>query len=358
MTFRTILLLAAALVLTLLTALLMRGWVDQQRAHLAAVQPSTNATRVLVAKTDLPVGRFIRAEDLAWQDWPAKGVAKSYAVEGKRPEKEFLGAVVRHPLGAGQPVTDEAVVKPGDRGFLAAVLKPGDRAVSVKVTATSGIAGLVFPGDRVDIILTQTLERRNRDAMTQRHASLTVLHDIRVLAIDQNLSGQAASGKDAKSGRAGTEGSHTATLEVTPKQGEIVAVAAEMGNLSLELRSLATPHQDNVADATGGVTGPSAAPAQTTYTLDSQVSRLLPPLEARAAPPTPAPANAAAHDPAPAARPESQTVVILRGSKDTTVSTPSSAAPGMSQAPVAGGPPPYVPAPSPYARQAANRMVD
>ena len=145
---------------------------------------------------------------------------------------------------------------PGSRGFLAAVLGPGMRAVSVPVSATSGISGFVFPGDQVDILITHQLT----GSEAAHRAAETVLHDVRVIGIDQKL--------DSKNGEALV--AHTATLEVTPKQSEMIAVAAEIGKLSLSLRSLATPPDEKqLADA-------NAADAKATYTMDSEVSPLVP----------------------------------------------------------------------------------
>jgi len=129
------------------------------------------------------------------------------------------------------------------------------RAVSVPVTATSGISGFVFPGDQVDILITHRLAG---NADNSHEAAETVLHNVRVIAVDQKL--------DSKNGEALV--AHTATLEVTPKQSEIIAVATEIGKLSLSLRSLATAPSEVSADG-------SAVDARGTYTLDSEVSPLL-----------------------------------------------------------------------------------
>jgi len=127
----------------------------------------------------------------------------------------------------------------------------------VPVTATSGISGFVFPGDQVDILITHRLTKEKE---TQHEAAETVLQDVRVIGIDQKL--------DSKNGEALV--AHTATLEVTPKQSEMIAVAAEIGKLSLSLRSLATAsNEKSPADSATG-------DAQGTYTLDSEVSQLLP----------------------------------------------------------------------------------
>jgi pilus assembly protein CpaB len=133
------------------------------------------------------------------------------------------------------------------------------RAISVPVTDTSGISGFVFPGDRVDILITHQLTGAGGNE-TRHEAAETVLHDVRVIGIDQKL--------DSKNGEALV--AHTATLEVTPKQGEIIAVAAEIGKLSLSLRSLATPSSEKT------LTDASAGEEQGTYTMNSEVSQLVP----------------------------------------------------------------------------------
>jgi pilus assembly protein CpaB len=127
------------------------------------------------------------------------------------------------------------------------------RAVSVPVTATSGISGFVFPGDQVDILVSESLPGIGNVA-AQKGAE-TVLHDVRVIAVDQRLDGKAGEALVA----------HNVTLEITPKQSEIVAVASEMGKLSLSLRSLVTPPDEaSTPDSRDGA-----------GTVDSEVSRLL-----------------------------------------------------------------------------------
>ena len=250
---RTLILALVALSLAGGTALFARHWLDTQRAVAVAVVPlkqEAPAKEVLVAAKPLPAGSFVKPDQLRWQPWPEDGVADSYAVKGKADMKAYVGSVVRHDVAPGEPITSARLVKPGDRGFLAAVLMPGMRAVSVTVTAETGISGLVFPGDRVDLILAQGFRSANSESAPMRRASETVLTDLRVLAIDQRT----AEG-DAKP----TIGK-TVTLEVTPKQAELVAVAMELGKLSLSLRSLAT--EDPVVASRGRG-----------LTWDSEVSR-------------------------------------------------------------------------------------
>jgi len=232
MNLRTLLLAVAALSLAGLTALFARHWLDTQRTVVAApAKPAAPAVEVLVARDALPAGTFVKPEQLRWLAWPEEGMAQSYVIKGKGDMNAFVGGVVRQFIAPGEPVTSARIVTPGDRGFLAAVLHPGMRAVSVSITAETGISGLVFPGDRVDLILAQSFREKNSETAQMRRASETVLNDIRVLAIDQNT----------KDGNEKPAVGKTVTFEVTQKQAETIAVAAELGKLSLSLRSLATP---------------------------------------------------------------------------------------------------------------------
>ncbi len=166
---------------------------------------------------------------------------------------------------AGEPIIGSKLVRPGERGFLAAVLRPGTRAVSVPVNATSGISGFVFPGDRVDILITLPVPQDGANSSGYQHkAAETVLRDVRVIAIDQRL--------DSKDGQAVL--ARTVTFEVTPKQSEIIAVAGEIGKLSLSLRSLGSAKKQ--APLVAAAANSRDDPPTADFTLDSDVSQLLP----------------------------------------------------------------------------------
>jgi pilus assembly protein CpaB len=196
----------------------------------AETKPVDPPVMVLVAKGDIAAGTFLNAEMMSWQEWPRDSVNDSYVVKDKAKLEDYVGTVVRARLTSGEPITPARVVHPGDRGFLAAVLTPGMRAVTVNVTPSTGLAGFVSPGDHVDLILTMVVhpDKEQKDD-PDRHMSETVLTDLRVLGMDQRIS-------DDKKDIAVPK---TATLEVTPKQAEIVAVSADLGLLSLSLRSVA-----------------------------------------------------------------------------------------------------------------------
>src|SRR6516225_7757897 len=262
---RTLILFFVALTLAGGTAILIRSFLAQKNGEVEAqalARPAAAQKFVLVAKGPIARGQILKPQDFAWQVWPEGGIDKNYILNGTgagtRTPESFAGWVARDPFAAGEPISDAKIVSPGSRGFLAAVLHPGMRAISVPVTATSGISGFIFPGDEVDILITHQLTGHDE----QHRAAETVLQDVRVIGIDQKL--------DSKSGEPLV--AHTATLEVTPKQSEMIAVATEIGKLSLSLRSLATASSEkSPADSPTGDTQ-----QQGTFTLDSEVSQLLP----------------------------------------------------------------------------------
>lgn len=274
---RTVLLVLLAVGAAGGTAYMARSWVQAERNALLASQqaatplPTAEAKQetveVLVAAEALPAGRILKNSDLRWQTWPDTDLAASYIVkgedqggdgEGPASPDTLAGAVVRTGMQEGEPVTIGRVVRPGDRGFLAAMLRPGYRAMAVPVNAASGIAGLIFPGDRVDVVLTHVFDRDQDAGQRLYRASETILNDIRVLALDQRTDDQEGKPVIAK----------TATLELTAKQVERLTVAKELGLLSLSLRPIA--REDG--DTPGGAKRAKRA----TFTTDTQVSRLLP----------------------------------------------------------------------------------
>jgi len=247
---------ATAVTISCATVFFVQQWLHNELASrpaegVAEAAPARPMTHVLVAKGDVPIGTLLRAENLRWQEWPQDGVDPSYVLQDNAKLEDFVGAVVRSRLIPGEPITAARVVHAGDHSSMAAVLTPGTRAVTVNVTASTGMAGLIAPGDRVDLLLTMTVHSEDKDVPT-RHMSETVLTNLRVLAMDQRVSDDA---KDANVPK-------TATLEVTPKQAELVAVTSELGLLSLSLRSLTA---DTNEDSHAG----------TAPTWDSDATRLI-----------------------------------------------------------------------------------
>jgi pilus assembly protein CpaB len=263
---RTLILFAIALILAGGTAILVRSWLAQRPAVAAAAPPPPAPPKsILVAHLAIARGQILKPADVIARPWPEAGITGEYVLAGTGPEKSLAGAVAREPFVAGEPIIKSKIVAPGDRGFLAAALQPGMRAVSIPISATSGVSGFVFPGDRVDILITLPLPPEGANGSGYQHkAAETVLRAVRVIAVGQRLDGKAGDAILAP----------TATLEVTPKQSEIIAVAAEIGKLSLSLRSLvAREHERSVLTAAADSRGD---PRPGGFTLDSDVSQLLP----------------------------------------------------------------------------------
>ena len=226
---KKLVLLLGALIIAIGTAFAARTMMSGAGAPAAEAAAEPTGPRVLVAKRALPVGTIITADSVAFQPWPNELVQDAYFIDGTADLNALMGTVVRFPVTAGEPVTQGALVAPGDRGFLAAALGPGMRAVTVPVSAQTGVAGFVFPGDRIDLVLTQSVEGEG----TALKAAETVLSNLRVLATDQTTE---TSKDDA--GKTVVNTFQTVTLEVTPKIAEKIAVAQTIGQLSLVLRSI------------------------------------------------------------------------------------------------------------------------
>lgn len=246
---KKLLLLMGALVIAIGTALAARSMLAGQSAPKAvAAAPVPQGPKVLVAQRALPVGTIITADAMSFQPWPKDMVENAYFIDGEADMSNLLGTVVRYPISAGEPVTQGSLVSPGDRGFLAAALGPGMRAVTVPVSAKTGVGGFVFPGDRVDLVLTQTVKGDEGQALK---AAETILRNLRVLATDQSTESTTVDGKTV------VRAFRTVTLEVTPKIAEKVAVAQTIGTLSLSLRSIADNEKDlERAIAAGEITVP------------------------------------------------------------------------------------------------------
>src|SRR3954452_14669308 len=267
-------LLVGALVIAVVTAIMAKNMfagAGAQQASAATAQSVPVGPKVLVAKKALPVGTIIDADSFTYQPWPKELMQSAYYVEGAAgaTPQSLMGTVVRYQVTAGQPVTRGTLVGPQDRGFLAAALGAGMRAITVPVNASTGVAGFVFPGDRVDLMLTQQVEGGGQGPALK--VTETIVRNIRVLATDQRVTD-----KD-KDGKTEVKTFSNVTLEVTPRIAEKVAVAQSMGMLSLSLRSIADNNAElERAIASGDVKVPANAdPSQERQMLLAVANRPL-----------------------------------------------------------------------------------
>lgn len=230
-----VIILGFAAVAAIVAAFLVRGLLGGgTEKSAAATVPPVSTVQVLVAASNIQAGTKLTAGTVRWQVWPKSAVDSSFitANGGADIGRIIDGTVARAPLVAGEPLSTTKVVHADAVGFMAAQLAPGMRAVSIGISVQSGAGGFVLPNDRVDVLLTQPVAGVQRSFATK-----TILDDVRVLAVDQTF-GQAAEEKVVVG--------KTATLELTPRQAEMIARASASGTLSLSLRPLA----DNSSDST------------------------------------------------------------------------------------------------------------
>jgi len=235
----------------------------------AAPAEARPMARVLVAAHDLQPGRRLEESDLEWKDWPLDQVNAAYVTDGSVPipaageaadkagdkakpqgavaavtrlandlatggaKSDYVGSVVREQIFAGEPIIMRKIVRAGESGYMAAYLEPGMRAMAIRVTVETAAGGFILPGDRVDVVLTRETTLSNFGASERdrsKFTSSTVMQNIKVLAIDQST----RAGDDEQ-----TVIGATATLEVSPRDAEALALAKSEGELSLVLRSYA-----------------------------------------------------------------------------------------------------------------------
>lgn len=251
---KKIALLAGALIIAVTAAFLARSMFTDggaPSADAAAMPNPAEMPHVLVATKSLPVGTIVGPDAYRFQPWPKELVEEAYYIQGKSDDAKLVGSVVRTAIAAGQPMTMGSLIQPGDRGFLAAALAPGMRAVTVPVSVQSSVAGFIFPGDRVDLMLTQSVAGGGDGAPLK--VSETILRNLRVLATDQRTN---ALGED---GRPVVQTYSNVTVEVTPRMAEKVSVAQTIGAISLSLRSIADSNQElEEALASGDIDAPKA----------------------------------------------------------------------------------------------------
>lgn len=220
-------------------------------------RPAVSRPAVMVATHPIATGTLLRSEDIAWKETGPGDVKPGNIVRGQMADAEFFGAITRRDFAEGEQLIVSELVRPNERQFLAAVLKPGTRAVSISLDVPQsasgmtmqGAAGLVLPGDYVDVILTQTFEDLAVDA-THKTVAETVMRDVQIIAVDQSLSSaEKTAPRAAITPATAPRAPKTVTFALTEEQAERMFVAMQLGRLQLSVRplegrNLAT-HDDN-----------------------------------------------------------------------------------------------------------------
>ncbi|MDO9412949.1 MAG: Flp pilus assembly protein CpaB [Pseudolabrys sp.] len=215
-------------------AAMLAGRTEKPPEVQVVAPPPPETVDILVARADIPMGNTVSPGEIQWQAWPAGASTGNFIRKSDRPTaiEDLSGQIARVPFVAGEPIREAKLVNAKGSGFMAAILPTGMRAVSTLIRPETGAAGFILPNDRVDVILT----RRDGDKASNGGLppSETILSNVRVLAIDQNI--------EEKSGQKVMTGS-TATLELTQPQAELLAQGQSQGQLSLSLRSVTDASQ-------------------------------------------------------------------------------------------------------------------
>jgi len=186
--------------------------------------------KVLVARRDMAIGDRLATSDFEWAPWPEMSIVKGYLTEADNSDaiERMAGAIVRIPIYNREPILPQKLVLADDSSLMAALLAPGMRAISVEISTESASGGFILPNDKVDVILTHEVQVQTDQMVMERPISTTIIKNVRVLAIDQVFKPDEGGGS--------SQIGNTATLEVSDKEAELVALSQRMGTLSLSLR--------------------------------------------------------------------------------------------------------------------------
>ncbi|MEI8717235.1 Flp pilus assembly protein CpaB [Mesorhizobium sp. ISC11] len=243
----TVIMVFLAGVFGVLAVVLANIWLANQRNAMAQTGDVPRDT-VVVATVALKFGDTLSADKLRQVAWPSGAVpAGAFKTIDELLTKDLpVGGGTKQALqaiGINEPVLATKITGPGQRATLSAVLGEGMKAVSIRVNDVLGVAGFVFPGDRVDVLLTRTV--RSEDGADQSFVDV-LLQSMKVLAVDQVADESKDSPTVVKS----------VTVEASTKDAQKLTLAAGAGQLSLALRQAAaskgeTTERVTLSDLTG-----------------------------------------------------------------------------------------------------------
>ena len=232
MSARQLIVLVIAAVAAVGALLLIRGLGARQAEQTAAETEQIAGQQVLVAARDIPQGAALAPSDLAVALFPTSSVSNSFVRLDQQPsaQADFVGGVARRAFVQGEPIVAASIVQPDGRGFMAAQLEPGFRAVAIEIESTTAAGGFIQPNDHVDVIMTARVDNQGGSGETVR--SDIVLRDVRVMALGDRTTTQ-TSGEAPEAVPASV-----AVLELSAEDARVLALADEMGTISLALRGV------------------------------------------------------------------------------------------------------------------------
>lgn len=217
---QTMIALGVALVLGLVAVFLGNAFLSGAEQRAEAVE--ANMTKVAVAAMPLEYGTPLTADKVKFVDYPASSLPAGHFTQWGQIAPEGKQRVVLRPMGVNEPILASKLAGEGQGASIAYLLPDGMRAAAVRINDVSGVAGFIQPSDAVDVLVTRQVGQDSNS----RQITDVLLQNIRVVAMDQNAQG--ADGKPVVA--------KTATLEVTPTDAQKLALAQQVGTLSLVLR--------------------------------------------------------------------------------------------------------------------------
>lgn len=209
-----------ALVVALTASVFLYKWTKKRMAPEVVVKEKVKTVQVAVAKVDLHAGTKLGPEMVTSGRFLEENLPPGFHSDPKK----LIGRVVITPLKAKELVLESKLAPLSvETGGIAAIITPGKRAMAVKGSKVLGMSGLIRPGDRVDILM------MSKDPKTKEDMNKIVFENVRVLATGSQL------GADPEGKPSSVD---TYTVEVTPEEGERLALASEMGSLRFALRNV------------------------------------------------------------------------------------------------------------------------
>ena len=185
---------------------------------------------ILVTPTSIQPGEVISMSKLIWKEWPILSINPQYITKDHKEQLSGLeGSVARYPILEGEPVIMANVIKTDGKSILAVVIRPGMRAVSVPFNKIVNAPALISPGDLIDVVIPQKYQQKADIVNSENFVGQTIIRGVRVLAVDDTI--QKMSTKDSVPPK-------TITLEVTPQQAELLAVAIPKDAIIISMRSV------------------------------------------------------------------------------------------------------------------------
>jgi len=273
------------------------------QAAQADARPST--ITVLVAGATFPEGHRLSAGDVELREMPAAAVPADIFTH----VDSIVGRITRVPVFRGETMVLGRLAPSGSGTGLEVRITPGKRAMAVRIDDVAGLAGLVQPDSRVDVVVTVG------DGLDAPPHSRVIMHNMRVLSVGAETERASATPRDGPPVTQAAALASTATLEVTPSEAEQLALATNQGRIQLVLRGFGDPETVVTSGASIGDMLPEFAAALKAQRTVSMPSYAMPAMPTTPVLPSPSGAPIAATSAAP--RIDSSVVRVFRGDQTT-----------------------------------------